>query len=732
MKFVMKKFLAVILIIMIIAGWFVSVTGTGINGTAADKMRLGLDMIGGVSVVMEAQTDLTGAELKALMEQVQAVMERRVNEFGLTEPVIAVENENRIRVELPGAQDAQAAIEMIGQTAKLHFRTTDGELVVDGQNIRSASAQPYEGYESALIGTYMVAMEFDATGAAAFEAATRAIVNGEITSISEEYADNQILIYLDEKVISEPMVTTVISGTNCQITGSFTRDSASNLAALIRGGSLPVALKEVQTEIVGPTLGLDAASDSLLAGAIGIALILAIMLAFYKIMGLVADLSLLLYVLIIIWVMIGLNAVLTLPGIAGIILSVGMAVDSNVIIFSRIREEIGLGKSVRVAVQSGFKRALTTIIDSQVTTIIAAVILYQFGTGSVRGFATTLLIGIMASLFTAVFVSQLFLGIAAESRYLGTEKAFGATKALTEEGSTRFSFIDRRKVFYIISLGIIIFGLSVGALRGFNQGIDFTGGTMIQLNLGEEVPIQDINSILTANDVDATVQYAGTENEKIILKTTQVLSNEQRIELCDTIKSSLSITTDSADYIEQAGLIGPSVGSQLKSNAIKAVLLSVVAMLAYIAVRFEWRFGIAAIIALVHDALMLLAFYGLFHIQINSPFIAGLLIVIGYSINDTIVVFDRIRENMNYMKKSRLETLIDTSIHQSLGRSLMTSVTTVVAILPLIILCGDAIRAFALPLIVGVAAGTLSSITIASGLYYTITKITKKSKYKGA
>ncbi len=728
----MKKFSAVLIIIVIALGWFATITGIGIKGSAAEKMRLGLDMIGGVSVVMEADTDLTGAELRSLMEQVQAVMERRVNEFGLTEPVIAIENENRIRVELPGAEDAQAAIEMIGQTAKLHFRTTDGELVVDGQNVRSASSQPYEGYDSSLIGTYMVTMEFDATGAAAFEAATKAIVNGEITSASDKYTDNQILIYLDDDVISEPMVSTVISGTNCQITGNFTQESSSNLAALIRGGALPVTLSEVQTEIVGPTLGLDAASQSLLAGAIGIALILAIMLVFYKVMGLVADISLMLYVLIIIWVMIGLNAVLTLPGIAGIILSVGMAVDSNVIIFSRIKEEIASGKSVRVAVQSGFKRAITTIIDSQATTVIAAVILYQFGTGSVRGFATTLLIGIIASLFTAVFISQLFLGIVAESKLLGTEKAFGAKSTEIQEEKPGFPFIERRKLFYIFSVSVLVVGLGVGAIRGYNQGIDFTGGTMMQLNLGQEVAMEDIQTILSGNDVVADIQYAGINNEKIILKTTQALSNTERANLSEVIRTELSITTEEAAYIEQAGLIGPSVGSQLKSNAVKAVLLATAAMLVYIAVRFEWRFGIAAIVALIHDALMLLAFYGLFHVSINSPFIAGLLIVIGYSINDTIVIFDRIRENMNYMKKSKLETIINTSINQSLGRSLMTSVTTIVAIIPLIILCGDDIQAFALPLIVGVSAGTLSSITIASGLYYTIYKLTKKSKYKGA
>ncbi|NCB41685.1 MAG: protein translocase subunit SecD [Clostridia bacterium] len=728
----MKKVTAVLLIIIIIMGLYFSVEGINGKGSVSDRMRLGLDMVGGVSVVMEAQTELTGSELKMLMEQVKAVMEKRVNEFGLTEPVIAIENENRIRIELPGAQDAQSAIEMIGQTAQLSFRTTDDALVVDGKNVKNASSQPYEGYEASLIGTYIVTLEFDAEGAASFEAATRAIVEGRIKSTSDQYRDNQILILLDNNVISEPMVTTIITGTNCQITGSFNQEDASSLAALIRGGSLPVALTEVQTELVGPTLGLDAASNSFLAGGIGIALILVIMLIFYRIMGLVADLSLMLYVLIVLWVMIGLNAVLTLPGIAGIILSVGMAVDSNVIIFSRIREEISLGKSVRVAVQSGYKRAMSTIIDSQVTTIIAAVILYQFGTGSVRGFATTLLIGIIASLLTAVLVSQLFLGIVAESRRFGTEKAFGVVKNEDAPPKKVFNFIAHRKLFYMISVAVLVLGLGIGAIRGYNLGIDFTGGTMMQLNMGREIAVEDIKDVLGEHSVTAEIQHAGENNEKIVLKTTQALSNEERILISNDIQETFSVATPEAEFIEQAGLIGPSVGSQLKTNALKAILLSALAMLAYIAVRFKWKFGVAAIITLFHDALMLLAFYGLFHVQINSPFIAGLLIVIGYSINDTIVIFDRIRENMIYMKKSNLETLIDTSINQSIGRSIMTSVTTVIAILPLIVISGDAIRAFALPLTVGVTLGTVSSITIASGLYYTLKLLTKTSKYKGA
>jgi len=725
-----KKGIAIVLIAIAVLGTIFSVTGFRDKQGVAGRLRLGLDMVGGVSVVLEAQTEETGSALDRIMEQVRAVIENRVNEFGLSEPVITLEGNNRIRVELPGAQDASTAIEMIGQTAQLTFRTADGQVVVTGSNVKNATAHPYSGYETQLIGTYMVAMEFDPQGASAFEEATKAIMAGKITSTDPRYQSNQILILLDDRVVSEPAVKTVITGTKSQITGSFTADEAFALAALIRGGSLPVPLLEIQTEVVGPTLGLDAAKTSVIAGAFGIALILLLMLVAYRAMGLVADICLILYVLIVIWTMVGLKAVLTLPGIAGIILSVGMAVDSNVLIFSRIKEELSLGKSIRVAVQSGYKQAMSTIIDSQVTTVIAAVLLYQFGTGSVRGFATTLLIGIVASLFTAVAVSQLLLELLAESKLFGRTKAFGETLQHSDSKWHHFDWVGYRKRFYSFSIVIIAIGLAAGGVRGFNKGIDFTGGTVMQLNVGKEISVTEVQNILSERGISADIQHAGKENEKIIIKTTQVIDSSQREQLADELWIAFESTTPEDSFVEHAGLIGPSVGAQLKANALKSIVLASLAMLVYIAVRFEWRFGVAAITALLHDALMLWAFYGLFHIPINSPFIAGLLIVIGYSINDTIVIFDRIRENMLYMKKNKLEELINTSISQSLGRSLMTSITTALAILPLIFLSGSAVRAFALPLIAGVAFGTFSSITIASGLYYSIVLMTDKPKYR--
>lgn len=421
----MKKTAAIILLILIVCGWYVSLCGAGPIKPLKDQLHLGLDMVGGVSVVMEAQTDVTGSDLKKLMNQTQAVIESRVNEMGLSEPVVTIEGENRIRVELPGAEDADAAIESIGRTAQLSFVTADGNVILDGQSVKDASAEQYRGTDSNLMGTYVISLTFDSAGATAFENATRDIMAGDITPASENVNANQILIMLDDQVISNPGVHEVIASTSCQITGRFTKEEATHTAALIRGGALPVGLKEIETQVEGPTLGLDAAKTSMIAGGIGIALILLLMVFMYRMMGLTADIALMLYVLIVFWVMALMNAVLTLPGIAGMILSIGMAVDANVIIFSRIKEEVGEGKSIRVAVDSGFKRAMSTVIDSQVTTIIAAVILYQLGTGPVKGFAMTLMIGIFASLLTAVVVTRLYLGLLADSKTFGTKKLFG-------------------------------------------------------------------------------------------------------------------------------------------------------------------------------------------------------------------------------------------------------------------------------------------------------------------
>lgn len=716
----MKKFLAVLLVLVIGVAWIFSVAGVGSFDALQDRLKLGLDFKGGVYVVMEAQTDAEGPELKELMQQTQAIIEQRVNQMGLSEPVVTIEGENRIRVELPGAEDSNQAIETIGKTAQLYFLLGDGSVVLDGSHVKDASVGKDE------MGFPAVDLEFDSEGATLFEQGTGKAAAGVMNETTGQL-DHCIYIVLDNQVISYPQASQAISGGRAQITGKFTADEVTNLSVLIRGGSLPVGLEEVETSVIGPSLGIDSLKNSVIAGVIGIGLIMLFMLFAYWAMGLVADVALALYILLTFWILAALSAVLNLPGIAGIILSIGMAVDANVIIFARIREEYRKGKSTRAAVDSGFKRALATIIDSQLTTMIAGIILYQLGTGPVRGFAMTLMIGIVISILTAVLVTQFLLKTMVGSKLLGGEKIYGLSKGIYFK--REFSFIKHRKVFYIVSIAFIVLGLAVGMIRGFNYGIDFTGGTMLEIDMGRQVSVEEVEKVMKSHDYDCTVVHAGEGNEEVIIKTTAALDNVARQELLKDFYTAFDITEENVLSIEQ---FSASVGDMLKGNAIKAVIIAALCMLVYIIIRFEWKFGLAAIVDLIHDVLIVVAFYGLFHIPINNPFIAGVLIVVGYSINDTIVVFDRIRENLSVMKRSRMEELIDKSINQTLVRSCTTSLTTIICIIPLYILGGSTIQEFILPLVVGVLGGTISSITIASQTYYLIDRASGKPRYKGA
>lgn len=716
----MKKALAILLVLLILTGWVLAFTDLG--PSLQDRLKLGLDFKGGVYVVMEAQTEASGAELAKLMEQTQTIIEDRVNQMGLSEPVVTVEGEKKIRVELPGAEDSDEAIKTIGKTAQLQFVLGDGSVVVDGSQIKDAGVGKDEK------GFNAVDLEFDATGAIAFEEGTRRAYTGQVINPETGQADRIIYIVLDGNVISYPTVNAIISGGRAQITGQFTDEEVTELAMLIRGGALPVGLKEVQTSLVGPSLGIDSLNMSLMAGVIGIGLILILMLVLYRIMGLVANVALLLYILLVFWILAIFSAVLNLPGIAGLILSIGMAVDSNVIIFSRIREEYMVGgKSLRVSVNSGFHRALNTIIDSQLTTMLAGVILYQFGSGPVKGFALTLMIGIVVSVLTAALITQYLMKTIVDTKSLSNIKLFGFDKPRMQF-KREFRFIKYRKIYYIVAIALIVVGIGTGFARGFNWGIDFTGGTMLQFEMEKTVAVSDVEDVLKENNIDGTIVHAGEGNTQIIIKTTQSLENVDRNLLLDDMYQAFDIDDSNLLAVEQ---FSASVGDLLKMNSFKALLIATVGMLIYIIIRFEWKFGIAAVTSLLHDVLMMIAFYGFFHVPINNPFIAAILTIIGYSVNDTIVIFDRIRENLKIMRKTRMEELIDKSINQTIVRSLMTSVTTIMAIIPLLILGGESIREFITPLMVGILAGAISSITISNPVYYEIDKIVNRPKYKG-
>lgn len=725
MKYNLKRVLAFLIIVIVVFGWVVSFKGIGPVKPLKDEMKMGLDIEGGVFVVMEAQTDKKGKELQLLMEQTQAVIENRVNQLGLSEPVVTIEGEKRIRVELPGAKDAEEAIKVIGKTAQLQFLQADGTLVLDGSMVKNATTNIDNEK-----GGYSVALEFNSEGADKFMKATEKALSGTVVPINENVSSSAIMIILDGDVISAPNVQSVIPNGKAEISGNFTQETASNLAALIRGGSLPVELKEINTSIQTATIGVGALDASIKAGIIGLLLIFLVMLIGYRGMGFFADIALALYIIMDLWILALMDAVLTLPGIAGIILSIGMAVDANVIIFTRIKEELAAGRSIRSAVQAGFKRALSTVLDSQITTIIAAVVLYQIGTSSVRGFAITLIIGILLSIFTAVVVTQLFLSIMARSSFFSKKSFFGVNEDNSVKMAIKrtFGFVKNRRIYYTISIAIVVIGLVVGGVRGFNFGIDFVGGTMMEVDMGKTVAQKEIEAVLKKHDVSAQIVYSGENHDRVIIRTIQSLDHAKRVEIMDDFKSEFGVDDKALLAAEQ---FGPSVGKELKHNAVKAVLIAALGMLIYIIIRFEWKFGIAALLGVLHDVLVVIAFYGIFHLTINNPFIAGILTVVGYSINDTIVVFDRIRENAGFKKRTANEAAIDLSINQTLTRSIMTSFTTLLVMLPLFIMVSSSVRGFILPLMIGVLTGCMSSIFVCSPLYYDLTRLLSKpsSKY---
>ena len=728
-----RKVLAVLIILLLAASWVISIFGVGSKfGNLGKQLKYGLDINGGVYVLLEADSKETGTELTAIMNQTKSVLENRVNAMGISEAQVSIEGDRRIRVEMPGVEDAEEAIKQIGRTAQLQFFLADGTLALSGDGVSDSQLA-----NDTTNGGYKITIDFTAEGSNAFAEATEKAYQGQVQPTMTDEEGNlvdatSIVIALDDEVISAPLVHEKINSRSCEITrpGGFTETEASQLSALIRGGALPANLEEINSSVQTATIGANALDLSVKAGAIGLGLVLVLMIIAYGALGVIADLALLLYIQLVLWIMVGMGSVLTLPGIAGIILSIGMAVDSNVIIFTRIREEISKGKSVRVAVDMGYHAALGTVVDSQTTTLLAAFVLYMFGTTSVKGFALTLMIGTVVSVITAVFITQLFVNLLAESEKFGTPSMFG----IKEDGTPRFNwkfnlkFIENRKKFYAISLAVILLGVGFFAFRGFNYGIDFTGGTMMQIELGKEVTIDEVKETIADFDLDPTIVYASDNNSQIIIRTIKDLKSDERSKVVDALQEKYGFDDDDVLASEE---FGPTVGKDLRNNAIKSILIAGICMLIYIRFRFKnWQYGLAAIAGLAHDVLIALSLYAIFRITINNPFIAGILTVVGYSINDTIVVFDRIRENSKFFKRKQAVELIDTSINQTMSRSLMTSLTTLIVMVPLFIMASSELRSFLIPLMIGVFTGTYSSIFLCSPVFYELTKKEGVSKYE--
>ncbi len=722
-----KNILIFCLVILLTAAlYFVSFSGLKIGGfeiqNVKDQLKLGLDIKGGVVVVYEAAAE---GDLDAAVEQTIKILDRRINQLGLTEPIITRQGENRIRIELPGVGNATEAIKVVGKTAQLEFLLVkDGsnalpgmnkssfehELVVTGKNVADAYVAQNQ------YGNPAVGLKFDSEGSELFRTATE-------RALKREDANGQIAIVLDGEVISAPGVSSVIPNGEGIIDGNFTIESANNLALLIRGGALPAVLTEAYISEVGPTLGLGAFNSAISAALVGIIAVALYMMLAYRYPGVVASIALAIYALIIMYGMLFFDATLTLPGIAGIVISFGMAVDANVIIFERIKEELANQKSIRASVSAGFKRAMSTVVDSNTTTFIAALILFYFGSGPIKGFAVTLMLGIVASMITAVIITRYLLMLSVS---VINKPAFYGVKERSEK---TFDLLKNYKLFFAISGAVILVGLGVFAIKQFNYGIDFTGGTMIQIDLHQTVDRTQAADDIAALGLNPQIVHAGADNHQIVVKTIEKLDTARRYEVFEIYKNKYGLQDSDLISSEQ---ISASVSNDIKVSAFVSVLLASLLMLAYITFRFEFVFGVGAIISLVHDVLVLLAVYAVFRLPVNQSLIAAVLTVVGYSINDTIVVYDRIREDVKREKTKNYLKLANDSVNHTLSRTINTTVTTIVVIVCLYVLGSESIKEFALPLFIGITVGTYSSIFIASASWALIkNKLDGKSRYVG-
>ena len=713
------RLIAVLLVMAFMAYTAMFGLGSDQSGSVYD-VNLGLDLRGGVSITYQAVGEETPSDQD--MEDTRNKMQKRV-ESKSTEAQVYREGADRITIDIPGATDANAILEELGKPGSLIFCTDmndpEGTKVMDGNQIESAQA----GSREATAGTaeYIVQLTMTAEGQQAFSEATAKLVE----------TNAPIYIIYDGEVISAPSVQSHITGDTCSIDGMESLEAAEDLASTIRIGALPVELKELRSNVVGAKLGEEAVQTSLLAGAIGLDIVFVFMIVVYRIPGLAASLALLLYTGTIVVLLSAFREeiTLTLPGIAGIILGIGMAVDANVIIFARMREEIGKGRSVATAIDTGFSKALSAIIDGNVTTLIAAAVLYILGSGTVRGFAQTLALGIILSMITALFVTRLIL----KSFYvLGIqhEKFYGKTVNIKV-----INFLGKKNLCFCLSAIVILAGIGTMIYHGFNGDAlaysqDFKGGTSTSVTFNENYDAsrleKEVNPVIAEVIGSNDIQVSPVQDSNEVIFKTPELTLEQRTALYDTLEEKFGV--DKTLITNEN--ISATVSNEMKSSAIKAVLIAAVFMLLYIWFRFkDIRLASASVLALMHDVLVVLACYAIFRWSVGNTFIACMLTIVGYSINATIVIFDRIRENLKAMKKEPLEKIVNVSISQTLSRSINTSLTTVIMVIVLFILGVTSIREFALPLIVGITAGTYSSVCLASAFWYVFTtKFGKKSK----
>lgn len=691
-----------------VAGWGADKTGSAAN------IKQGLDLAGGVSITYQ----VVGEEAPSAEDMNDTIykLQKRVEGYS-TEAVVYQQGDDRISIEIPGVTDANTILEELGKPGSLTFYDKNFQPVLDGTDVQNAAAATTQNDMGNT--QYVVQLTLTEEGKQKFaDATTEAAVNHDI-----------IYIIYDDMIVSAPSVNEAITGGEAVITGMSSFEEADQLASTIRIGGLKLTLEELSSSVVGAQLGEEAIETSLKAGAVGFVLVAVFMIAVYLIPGIAAVIALALYVAMMVLLLNGFNLTLTLPGIAGIILSVGMAVDANVIIFARIREELATGKTVQSSMKIGFQKALSAILDGNITTLIAAAVLGVLGTGPVKGFAQTLALGIVLSMFTALVVTRMILN-AFYAIGLKDVKFYGVAKE-----KKVINFLSKKAVFFVISIVVIVSGFVFMGMNKANGGdilnysLDFKGGTSTNITFNEDLSIADIDAKVVpvveevTKDVNTQTQKIAGTNQVVI--KTKTLSLEERQALEESMVENFGV--DASKITTET--ISSTISSEMKSDAIIAVIVSAVFMLIYIWFRFkDIRFGTSAVLALIHDVLVVLAFYAAARVSVGTTFIACMLTIVGYSINATIVIFDRIRENLSEMKKADLAEIVNTSITQTLTRSIFTSLTTFFMVAALYVMGVSSIKEFALPLMVGIVCGAYSSVCVTGALWYVFrTKIGKKN-----
>ncbi len=717
-----KRKAVIILLVMLLA--LVGLTYAAVEGIGTEKagaasgIKLGLDLAGGVSITYQ----VVGDEIPTEEDMADTVykLQKRVENYS-TEAQVYQEGADRINIEIPGVSDENAILEELGKPGSLVFMNSANEEVLSGTDIANAEAGTQQ--DSMGNSQFVVQLTMTGEGKEKFAAATKAA-----------YPTRDIIyIIYDDAVISAPAVQAEITDGQAVITGMASYEEAENLASTIRIGGLKLQLEELRSNVVGAQLGSEAISTSLKAGAVGFVMVVIFMVAVYYVMGAAASLALSIYTALIVVLLNAFEITLTLPGIAGIILSIGMAVDANVIIFARIREELATGKAIPTSIKIGFERAMPAIIDSNITTLIAALVLGLKGSGTVKGFAQTLALGIVLSMFTALFVTKLIMN-ACYAVGLKNVKLYGVGK----ERKT-IDFLSKKVIFFAISIVLIVGGFVVMGINhttkgsAFNYSLEFVGGTSTNVTFNEDLSIADIDSkvVPLIEDVigDGDVQTQKVADTNQVIFKTRTLDSEERQTVKDSLVENFSV--DESTITSET--ISSAISSEMQSDALIALVISMICILVYIWFRFkDIRFGASSVLALLNDALVVIVFYAAARISVGGTFIACVLTIVGFSINSTIVIFDRVRENLALSgKNTDLKELVNRSITQTLSRSIFTSLTVFLMILALYVFGVTSIKEFALPLMVGTICGAYSSICLSGAMWYIFrTKIVKKAKAK--